>query len=209
MYFECPDAIHSEDGFVFPGVFFSLDLLIRSQLIDHSEHGVSEDGLSLIRGSDSFQGIRWKQGWLGLVQNYSQRKLTHQQDKLTALAGLARIVAERTGDRYYAGLWAAHFLEDVCWRVYPQEENRFDSQKPTKGKILGTVMKPTEYRAPSWSWASLDAPIRFIALSFPNLLACVVKCATIPSGTDPYGRVKNGKLVIEVCWVFLWLSNVC
>lgn len=196
MFFECADAIRSEDGFVFPSVFFSLDLLLRSQLIDHLEHGASKDTLSLIPGGDAMQGIRWKWGWLGLVQNYSQRKLTYQTDKLTALAGLARIVAERTGDRYYAGLWAAHFLEDACWRVYPQEETMV-KQKPVKGKILGPVVRPTEYRAPSWSWASLDAPIRFLALSFPNLLARVVKCLTTPSGTDPYGQVKDGKLVIE------------
>ncbi|CZR60751.1 uncharacterized protein PAC_10647 [Phialocephala subalpina] len=196
IYFECPDAIRSEDGFVFPSVFFNLDFLVRSQLIDQHEHGISKDMISLIPGGDIMQGIRWKWGWLGLVQNYSQRKLTYQQDKLIALAGLARIVAERTGDRYYAGLWAAHFLEDLCWRVYPQEENSFD-WKPTKGEVLGNVTKMTEYRAPSWSWASLDAPIRFIALSFPNLLARVVRCSTTTGGTDPYGRVTNGKLVIE------------
>src|SRR2546429_1663393 len=100
MYFECPDAIRPEDGFVFPSVFFNLDFLLRSQLIDQHEHGLSEDMVSLIPGSDIMQGIRWKWDWLGLVQNYSQRKLTYQQDKLTALAGLARIVAEKTGDRY-------------------------------------------------------------------------------------------------------------
>jgi hypothetical protein len=199
MYFECNDALRSEDGFTFPSVFFSLDLLLRSQLIDHLEHGIREGTLSLAPGKNptTYRGIRWKWGWIGLVQNYTQRKLTFPQDKLTALAGLARIVAEKTGDRYLAGLWAAHLLEDLNWHVYVQEETSLGAT-PTKGTVLGEATKPEEYRAPSWSWASLDAPVRFIPLSFSNLVAKVFKCNVIPSGNDVYGRVKAGKLVIEV-----------
>jgi hypothetical protein len=199
MYFECESMLQSEDGFQFQSPF-SLDRLLWTQTVtDHSvtdEHG--NGGVNLAIGcTDIKGGIRWEGGWISLIQNYSMRKLTVAHDKLPALSGLVRIISERTQDRYFAGLWGKHFCEDLFWRVYLQEES-FSDGIPLKGNILGEATTPTEYRAPSWSWASLDAPIIFIPLTYGNLVATVIDCETTPSGSDMYGRVKAGKLVIEV-----------
>ncbi|KAH8598575.1 heterokaryon incompatibility protein-domain-containing protein, partial [Bisporella sp. PMI_857] len=172
MYYQCDCAVKSEDG---------LRVLIQTQLLPFEQHGVGENSASFIEGHLPVDKTkRWDGGWLGMVQNYSLRKLTVDQDKLPALSGLARMLAEETGDRYFAGLWASHLPEDLFWR----------------GKALGEVTKPKQYRAPSWSWASLDAPIRFLPLTYKNLVASVVSCSTTPTHTDEYGRVKAGRLVI-------------
>ncbi|CZR60324.1 uncharacterized protein PAC_10220 [Phialocephala subalpina] len=154
MYFECESMLRSEDGFLFPSPF-SLDRLLRTQMITHEQHGIPKHGgVNMAIGcSDIMGGMRWQGGWIGLIQDYSMRKLSVAQDKLPALSGLARIIPQRTQDRYFA--------------------------------------------APSWSWASLDAPIRFIPLTYGDLVAEVINCETTPSGSDMYGKVKAGKLVIE------------
>lgn len=189
--------IRSEDGFCIGNEFFSLPTLLYTQMIRDEQHGAERKGVSFAPEPHPEGGIRWRGGWIGLVQDYSRRKFTVPLDKLPALSGLARIVAERTNDRYFAGLWASHIYEDLFWRVYVQEETFIDSV-PLKGEVIGEARKPAEYRAPSWSWASIDAPVRFITLAYKDLVARVVKCETTPSGIDPYGRVKDGRLVIEV-----------
>lgn len=198
MYYQCDRYMHSEDGFTFKNTLFSLDLLIQRQLISFHDHGVGEEHISFIPGTHAPGPVgRWHGGWLSLLQDYSQRKLTVPDDKLPALSGLVRILAKATRDRYFAGLWAKHFPEDLFWRVYPQEES-FDDAVPVKGRMLGAVQRPERYRAPSWSWAYLDAPIRFLPLTYKNLVCRVINCSTTPSGEDEYGMVKAGKLVLEV-----------
>lgn len=197
IYFECDSMIQSEDGFCFGNEFFSLQTLLYTQRIRHEQHGALHEGVNFTVETDSAEGIRWRGGWIGLVQDYSKREFTVPLDKLPALSGLAKIVAEGTGDRYFAGLWASHIYEDLFWRVRVQEET-FHNAVPLKREVIRKARKPTEYRAPSWSWASIDAPVRFIALAYKDLVARFVECETTPSGIDPYGRVKDGRLVIEV-----------
>jgi len=59
-------------------------------------------------------------------------------DRLPALAGLAKALAERTGDEYLAGIWKKGLIEGLLW--YGEDD---------------LLLTPT-YRAPSWSWASVD-----------------------------------------------------
>lgn len=88
--------------------------------------------------------------------DYSKRKLTHRKDKLIALSGLAhsyyerenRVVAsyktckgEQLG-KYAAGVWEAHMPSTLLWQTR-------------------SAQRPLEYRAPSWSWASVDGCISY------------------------------------------------
>lgn len=79
--------------------------------------------------------------WCTLVESYSKRNLTFSKDKLPAICGLAQIYPNHLGARYFAGMWSTHLLEGLLWTC-----------------VLARV--PTGYRAPSWSWASVDGPIR-------------------------------------------------
>lgn len=79
--------------------------------------------------------------WDLLVREYSKRKLTHEEDKLPALAGLATRYAQATGRTYLAGLWREDMPRSLSW----------------------TAMEPlrtTRRRAPSWSWASFNGSFR-------------------------------------------------
>ena len=76
--------------------------------------------------------------WPRIVREYCQRTLTLSKDKLVAVSGLAKFVHERTGASYHAGLWAPGLEYQLCWYT------------------KGSAAKPDIYRAPSWSWASID-----------------------------------------------------
>ena len=172
-------------------------------------HGATQSGgmsLSLIRGyspGELTKGIRWKSGWLRLVEDFSRRFLSVDADKLASLAGVARAVAGGTGDGYLAGLWARHIYEDLNWRVYAHDEpSGHDKACPHKHdeatEVYRTIWRPSQYRAPSWSWACIDGTIRFVPLSYSNRVAQVVDCIVKHAGADPFGRVSGGELVLEV-----------
>ena len=79
--------------------------------------------------------------WEKIVREYSQRNLTKASDKLVALAGIAAYFAPDFQCEYYAGLWKSSLFEQLHWNVQGPKNER-----------------PT-YRAPTWSWASVDGPV--------------------------------------------------
>ncbi|KAM7197967.1 Heterokaryon incompatibility protein (HET) domain containing protein [Naviculisporaceae sp. PSN 640] len=85
--------------------------------------------------------------WAVLLRDYaaSTNNFTRTSDKLMALQGLASKIQASTGRRYCAGLWVDESLPaSLLWTA------------------LGpSVKRPTDIRAPSWSWASLDCGIEF------------------------------------------------
>lgn len=118
------------------------------------------------------------QHWLHIVTTFTERARTRSMDRLPALSGIASEFQEKNGERYIAGLWRSHLLQGVLWLVYPS--NRI----PIEGE---------PYRAPTWSWASVDQPInyRFDSWEFvPDAEIISVECHA--SGQDPFGAVSPG-----------------
>jgi hypothetical protein len=132
-------------------------------------------------------------GWLALVEDYSGRHLAEPGEKLTAIAGAARIIAEQTGDEYLAGLWRSHIFEDLFWRARCTGSE--DVSMRTSGD--NNASQTQQYRAPSWSWAAIDTPVQFVSLT-QETLAQVVGCHTKAAGLDPYGAVSDGELKLLV-----------
>ncbi|KAH9228212.1 hypothetical protein K456DRAFT_1774835 [Colletotrichum gloeosporioides 23] len=81
--------------------------------------------------------------WRDLVTAYSQCRFTRPEDKLYAFSGIAKLFQKVTGDRYLAGLWRSRVLHLLNWTVF--------TPRPRL---------PSQYRAPSWSWASVDGPFK-------------------------------------------------
>jgi hypothetical protein len=57
---------------------------------------------------------------------------------------------------------------------------------------------PKDYRAPSWSFASLEGHIRFIKVSPRDVIAKCVECHIDSVGDDTYGQLKGSWLEIKV-----------
>ncbi|KAF4635203.1 hypothetical protein G7Y89_g2896 [Cudoniella acicularis] len=86
--------------------------------------------------------------WQEMVEAYSECSLTRSEDKLVALSVLAKSMRDATSDEYVAGMWRRTMAFDLPW--WRETESR---------KLYPINGNP--YRAPSWSWASVDGRINF------------------------------------------------
>lgn len=118
--------------------------------------------------------------WRNLIQGYSSCALTKPEDRLPAFAGIAKLFQEITGDEYLAGLWRSRFLDGLDWRV---REPQSDTTR--------------SYRAPSWSWASVNGPIKpWIPGTRAKHLATLVNVKVTPRGSDPTGAILSGSVTL-------------
>ncbi|KUJ13441.1 HET-domain-containing protein [Mollisia scopiformis] len=132
--------------------------------------------------------------WRDLCRHYTRRFLTCPEDKLPAISGMASLMAKRREAEYLAGLWKSDLEHDLFW--YPTR----------------SVESVRIYRAPSWSWASLDGALAWFDSRTCSQNSCQMHCTildvgTIPLGLDPLGAVSDGflkvsgrLLKIDVAW---------
>jgi hypothetical protein len=128
--------------------------------------------------------------WRDIIRDYSSRLMTEDRDKLLAIAGMAAECNVDGQDEYLAGLWRKTLIPDLLWRVEDWIDDVTD-HRPTRAR-------PVDYRAPSWSWASLD-----LRVYWPNWQGDVVQhddlhiaaCrVTLAVGQKLYGEVTHGEL---------------
>jgi hypothetical protein len=133
--------------------------------------------------------------WPAIVAFYSGCDLTYPKDKLVAISGIAQKIHDDTKDVYLAGLWRNNLEMQLLWSV---QEGA--SLKP----------RPLEYRAPSWSWASIDSKIR-PSSEIPyqdapgdsiSRYVTVTDASVLPSGLNTFGEVSVGVLHLrcEICF---------
>lgn len=117
--------------------------------------------------------------WSDIVELYSTCSLTYSCDKLAAISGIPHTIYEETNDQYLAGLWRKNLEFDLCWMLYSPPD--FPRSK--------------DYRAPSWSWASMDSACGFQLLKTdPWLEVHVIDAYVTPSGPDSFGQVCGGAI---------------
>ncbi|CZS98638.1 uncharacterized protein RAG0_07280 [Rhynchosporium agropyri] len=126
--------------------------------------------------------------WSRIVNNYACKVLTDGNDILPALSGLAKRFQAAGSGEYLAGLWREDLPLSLLW----------EARGP----------RPKPYRAPSWSWASIDTSIAGSSLitesttdskaSAPtNILATIHDAFCESSVADPTGRVSAGRLTLS------------
>lgn len=146
------------------------------------------DGITRYGGSGSLRLDYEEWNWCEIVAQYSRAHLTNPSDRLPALAGVARRQHEVTGDHYLAGLWRERLIFNLSWSVSGERRKR-----------------PT-WRAPSWSWMSVDSQTCYYQWGIwsPTKLIkdrreyiSVQDAWTTPYGPDPFGQVSGGLLSIK------------
>lgn len=130
-----------------------------------------------------------KRDWREIIQEYTRdRQLGLPEDKLAAISAIAMVHTKSARKTYIAGLWKEDLPIDLCWWV---------QGPPPK---LGS----TRYRAPSWSWASVDGPIFFkdaylshMSHSVAEDKPRVIDVTVIPArlGTE-YTQLESASLVL-------------
>jgi hypothetical protein len=166
------------------------------------------DGMVLGENSDlsSFvtkTGIRLRQKgptqtptyitWTDIVENYSERHMTVERDKLPTLSGLASEYHRLTGHPHLAGLWKQDILFLLLWMVFPS--------------ISSPTRRPREYRGPSWSWVSLDDQVNYCPARglFYEFVAQVKDISIQIAGSNLFGETKSGCIsllapILKVQW---------
>ena len=91
--------------------------------------------------------------WYKMIENYSKRSLTFNDDKLPAIAGLVPRIRSSNLDIYLHGLWQLDLPRGIAWRW-----DEWSSERTPKSCA----------RAPSWSWASTDGSITWGSLETRN-----------------------------------------
>lgn len=153
------------------------------------------DGLTGLSASPLMRPVHKPWPWSRIVLHYSATDLTYGSDRLAALSGIVARQHGTTGGRYLAGLWRERLVYQLTWQV------------------LGTIRKPRpEWRAPTWSWASVDGQVLFSyyvdGLSDQRIQDMVDKdyirvleAKTTPSGQDPFGPVDSGELTLSCSYL--------
>lgn len=68
--------------------------------------------------------------------------------------------------------------------------------------VFGSVLlpRPIEWRAPTWSWASVEAQVMYYGYDKnPTCYARPIRASVMPAGNDPTGEVLSGSVVLSAC----------
>jgi Heterokaryon incompatibility protein (HET) len=122
--------------------------------------------------------------WQVAVDSYSGSGLSKaDKDKLLAISGLARQIG--AANDYLAGLWRDILPYQLMWTA--------SAESPGS--------RPSRYRAPSWSWASLDGPV-FTRIPFQSedesiLLVNIISLEVTPVDSDRFGPIRDGFIRLQ------------
>ena len=119
--------------------------------------------------------------WQRALNSYTHASLTKSEDKLIALAGIASELSPDISDGYIAGLWKEHIATELLWYV-----------------DLDTVgSRQKQYRAPSFSWASVDGGIVPGGWQKDDVLIEVEEAVAATETSNPFGSVENGHVRVR------------
>jgi hypothetical protein len=122
--------------------------------------------------------------WRKLVREYSSRSLTEPADRPLAISGIATAMASKRNERYLAGylggLWLGDLPAGLLWEVVSSPQPR------SRG-----------YRAPSWSWTSVDGTIEWLHDGNIDPRLRILAYEVTPTElTAPYGALSAGYIKI-------------
>lgn len=171
MAFECAEGFRTEDGWISEE---------RYHTVTQTETGREMKGEGANTDKTMYRNEREMllRSWYSLISLYGIRKLTKASDKLPAMSGLASVWSKVLDDEYVAGHWRSSLVYQLPWS--PRHCRRVK-----------------EYRAPSWSWASVDGAPTLRIRHGCDTLADILDINIKRNGSNPYGEITEGKLVIR------------
>ncbi|KAJ4007525.1 hypothetical protein NW752_010186 [Fusarium irregulare] len=150
--------------------------------------------------------------WCRLITAYSLRLASLESDKLNAIAGVASLssFSSALGPSYHAGMWTYKFALQLTWYVEHQHESLPGIELPS--------YQPKAYRAPSWSWASIEGGVIyfndiFAPVHYPITICEILECVATPKTEgNSFGEIISGYLKlrgpVRRAWVFPQTSNL-
>jgi hypothetical protein len=164
---------------------------IRSGIMDDYEYFDHVDAAAGEFQDTRFWSLLKHQYWCYTVMDYTHRGMTKSKDRLVALAGIGNALSRHTKNRYFAGLWSEHFTTGLLWSIAHNEVfqmsagTNFDIEKNEK-------IRHEEDLAPSWSWASVTAPVIYASNELLNYdrICEVINISTSGSADKQSGHAQ-------------------
>ncbi|KLU89760.1 hypothetical protein MAPG_08729 [Magnaporthiopsis poae ATCC 64411] len=161
---------------------YSVTMVCASASVDFTGFGLKIDSI-----------FRWRhaRSWDVVIEKYSLRRLTVPSDKLVAISALAKDFANAFRNpqpqSYLAGIWRQYLPRALLWEMVDPPQAR------------------PAYRAPSWSWASVEGRVRPGGTSdYPSMLGyktndlVVLEAETFrDASAGPFSSVTGGFLVVR------------
>ncbi len=130
--------------------------------------------------------------WRHVVESFSQLRISFPSDRLPALAGLARTIQEHTKDTFIAGHFKTSLMSSLLWFRLASD-------------AAGVQVRNSG--APSWSWASTSAQVKFTPLEtkdYPSRnpkeydwKAELLHINGEPADRNPYSWVSHSSLKMQ------------
>ncbi|KAJ9608426.1 hypothetical protein H2200_007414 [Cladophialophora chaetospira] len=131
--------------------------------------------------------------WSRTIERYMECDLTFGNDKLVAISGIAQKVAQTTGERYLCGHWDNPLLaQSLLW--YVPSRRQANSKPSVRPSAKGT----SSYRAPSWSWASVDAQMTWNwPADYGESLIKIIDTVVEETGVRHFGAISAASMKLE------------
>jgi Heterokaryon incompatibility protein (HET) len=135
--------------------------------------------------------------WKRLVETYSRMQLSYEGDRLVALSGIASMMtsvlkSHGIEDQYIAGMWRNHMAIQLLWYV---NEGNGQTRQPFENT------RPKAYRAPTFSWASVETER---GITFPEttnneelLVRVEIMRLTYKRNDNMFGLLTDGYVVLR------------
>ncbi|KAL7947764.1 hypothetical protein V8C42DRAFT_315515 [Trichoderma barbatum] len=161
-------------------------------------HGCTREGTMKYNRADWYRGMSERfrvrnasDAWLNAVEFHTSCDKLRGEDRLSKLSGVASMSGMGIEDRYVAGLWWKSMAMGLLWEV---------NLRPGQTNTTKIALPFSKQRAPSFSWASVDAPVVWRD-NFDWTIrseARVVKFGNIPQDPeDPCGGVDGAWICME------------
>lgn len=172
---------------------------IRSGIMDEFEYFDDVDAKEGTMTDSRFWARMKNQYWCNLIMNYTHRGMTKSSDRLVALAGVAQALGRHTRNEYVAGLWREHFFIGLLWSL-PHNETFLMSATTNFDIERNERIRHAETLAPSWSWASVTAPVMYGQNEMLSLdRMCIVKDVEVSDSVHKqtgeatiFGHIRKG-----------------
>ncbi|KAI1128103.1 HET-domain-containing protein [Nemania abortiva] len=155
-------------------------------IADHGEHNQASQIVN--HRISRYQPEQIRSIWNIILKEYSHRRIKYQDDRLPAIASIAKGFARALDDDYICGLWKAHLHHGLLWHRHRLDRDDDDDD-----------MSECAGFQPSWSWASIRRKIDLQdGEVFKDSDFEVVSYDIVPkSGGDEYGAMESAILHIR------------
>ncbi|KAH9863596.1 hypothetical protein J1614_009528 [Plenodomus biglobosus] len=185
LIWECKTSVDCECAMVDSDVRLLSSIDLRKFLLDSRD--LSKCHMAGHRDHDP---------WYDLVEQYTRQSLSIQSDIFPALQGISKRFQRHRNSIFLAGLWESSIINDLLWR-----SNCVDEQKKTR---------PEQWRAPSWSWASVLGPVEWLTRGHVfTKLATYVKGTTTRASAEILGEITSGMITLKGRCMLAELSESC